>query len=73
MIYCIDVVFLKLFLFVYYSIVYEKLVIQKIGNPNRVIVNEYYILGQVASMFYVPKKWGMHGSRCWRANWREEK
>ena len=36
LIYCMDVIFLELFLFVYYcDIVYEKFVLHKIGNPNR--------------------------------------
>ena len=35
LIYCMDVVFLKLFLLIYYcSIVYENFVFQKIRNPN---------------------------------------
>ena len=35
LIYCMDVAFFKLFLFVYYcNIVYKKLVFQKMRNPN---------------------------------------
>ena len=42
LIYCLDMVFLKLFLFVYYcSIVDEKIIFQKILNPNSASVVFY--------------------------------
>ena len=57
-----DVVFLELFLFVcYYSIVHEKLVIQKIGNPNRIIVNEYTSSDKLRACSMNPKNEGRTG------------
>ena len=36
LIYCMDDIFFELFLFVYYcNIVFEKLVFEKLANPNR--------------------------------------